>query len=80
MPRRLNLKTKMFVDVVFPDDWKCMTFKDLLATIINCANCGKPIAYGKSRVSNEIREGVNGTGYAICSECFAAESKRNKEV
>ncbi len=80
MPRRLNTRTKMFVDFVFPDNWKCVTFQDLLATIVNCANCGKPVTYGKSRVSSEIRNGINGPGYAICPECFAAESKRNKEV
>ncbi len=78
---KYNQTKGTFEKIELPDDWKCVTFQDLLNTVINCANCGKPILYGKSFVSKEIlKGGINGSGCSVCGECSAKEVRTEKEM
>lgn len=58
-----------------PDGWKCVLRADSEDEMINCAQCGKEIPYGKSCVSMEILTPA-GFGYAVCDDCAHEELER----
>lgn len=77
---KYNQSKRAFERVKLPDNWKCLTFKDILDTTVNCANCGKLIKYADTCVSRELFKGnIDGTGYAVCKDCFRREVRR-KEI
>lgn len=47
--------------------------------IINCAGCGKAVAFGDTYTSFEIHDEV-GFGYGVCAMCHAEEVKRSLET
>jgi hypothetical protein len=46
-------------------------------TVVSCAQCGKQIEFGRSYTSLEVHNSL-GFGYAVCEECYDAESERKK--
>lgn len=55
-----------------PDDWFCVLNLFNMDTIINCASCGKKLAFGDSYTSRSIHNDC-GFGYAICADCMTKE-------
>lgn len=79
--KKYNKERKVFERVEIPDDWKCVTFKELLNTTINCANCGKIVKYADTYISREIFKGnIDSCGCSVCKECFRKESRSRKET
>lgn len=64
-----------YMPYAVPYDWNCVLTHDHWDAKINCANCGKVIAFGDSFTSQEIHNSI-GFGYAVCEDCYQAESKR----
>ena len=58
-----------------PADWNTPMVADHMDEIINCACCGKEVAFGDCFTSRKIF-GVNGIfGFPVCSDCYEKEWK-----
>lgn len=77
--RKYNRNKNVFEKIKIPDEWKCLTFKDILETTVNCANCGKLIKYADTCVSREVFKGnIDSSGCAVCKDCFKKEIRRKE--
>ena len=45
------------------------------STVVACAWCGEPLAYGESYTSRLVHNDL-GFGYAVCPRCYAVERDR----
>lgn len=58
-----------------PDDWNCKTYSTDMDEIVNCAQCGRELPFGKCFTSLEVHTKV-GFGYAVCEPCHGEEFER----
>lgn len=58
-----------------PDDWNCKTYSTDMDEIVNCAQCGAEVTFGKCFTSKEVHTEV-GFGYAVCEPCYEKEMDR----
>ena len=71
-----NYEKGQYDEYTIPDDWNCKLYTDL-DEVINCAACGKKIAFGESYTSLTIH-GVMGFGYPVCAKCHQTELMKEK--
>ena len=67
-----NYKTNKYDRYEVPDDWKVSTLEADMRSIINCAECGKLIAFGQGYTSRKIHT-LFGIGYVVCKDCYDKE-------
>lgn len=73
--RRWNASIKAYEPYAVPDEWNVTTYSEDMAEIVNCAQCGKALAFGKCYASKEVRA-KGGMGYAVCESCSDKEWDR----
>ena len=71
--RKWNYKEGVYKDYIPPCSGEYTVFADLTDEI-NCAACGKKLAFGDAYTSKIIHDGT-GFGYAICQQCSEEEWK-----
>lgn len=50
-----------------------------MTTIVNCAECGKKIQYGKGYTSRFIHTS-GGMGYCVCESCYRKELQKELQI
>ena len=73
-----NYDKKRYEAYEIPEDWRCPLTVDDFAEEVNCAACGKKMAFGGGYTSLEIHTAI-GFGYCVCGECHIEEVKRKLE-
>ena len=72
--RKWNFFTHSYGDPEqLPAEWHTPMVADRMDEIINCACCGKEVAFGDCFTSRKIF-GVNGIfGFPVCGDCYEKE-------
>lgn len=80
--QKWDFEGRVYRPYEIPADWFCVLNTPDMDTVINCASCGKKLAFGDSYTSRCIHN-ATGFGYAVCAGCndkeFAAEKAAYKE-
>ena len=76
--QKWNPKKKEYEPYNVPDDWHVSGYETNMEKTVNCAQCGKPIAFGDGYTSMEVQHKNFGIGYAVCCDCYAKEWERRK--
>lgn len=72
--RRWDYKTSSYLPHLMPaGNYK--TYGEDMDEVVNCAQCGKTLLYGKAYVSMEVHTDM-GFGYAVCGSCYDGEMYR----
>lgn len=82
LAQKWDFKGRIYRPCRIPDNWFCVLYAPNMDDVINCASCGKTLAFGDSYTSRCIHN-LHGFGYMVCAECntkeFAAEQAAYKE-
>ena len=73
--QKWNGKKHKYEDYKIPNDWNVKTYSKNMEEKINCAQCGKKIAFGDCYTSLEIHTEL-GFGYGVCEKCYQKEWQR----
>lgn len=73
-----NPKTHRYYPYSVPDEWNTPLYTSDMEEIVNCAHCGKKIAYGLTHTSKQIHNSF-GLGYSVCPECYKKEWDEENE-
>lgn len=74
-----NHKTREYDYYETPEEWHTPLYTDNMEEIVNCAQCGREIAYGDCYTSREIHNGY-GFGYPVCEDCLKEEWERERNM
>lgn len=64
--RKWNYKANRYDPYEIPDDWN--------VSIVNCAECGKPIMFGQEYTGRKIHM-PSGMRYFVCKDCYDKETE-----
>lgn len=76
--QKYNAEKKEYEEYKVSDNWNVTTFSYDMKEIVNCAQCGRELPYGKCYTSLEVHTEL-GMGYAVCDGCYEAERSRRKK-
>lgn len=77
--KRWNRKKHIYEDYEIPNEWNVKTYSTNMEEKINCAQCGKLLAYGNCYTSLEVHTEI-GFGYGVCEKCYEKEWKRREQA
>ena len=77
--KKWNYQTHQYDDYSMPEDWKVSMYETDMDKQINCAECGKPMKYGESFISQRIYDDAGLFGYAVCWDCNESGLKERVE-
>lgn len=69
-----NISRRQYEEYLIPDNWNVSTYETDMNKIVNCAQCGKELCFGKCYTSKKIHTSI-GFGYGVCEECYQQELK-----
>lgn len=75
--RKWSFSERCYKPYRVPASWRVSTYERDMATAVNCANCGTPIAWGDTYTSMSIHTD-GGMGYGICERCYELEIAARK--
>ena len=76
--RRWDYDKQAYEPYEVPDEWIIRSYGIDLDETINCAQCGREVAFGDCYTSKEIHA-PHGFGYAVCGECYHKERAREEK-
>jgi len=77
MLQKWNPEKRCYEPYSVPGEWNIPLLCDSESEIINCAQCGKRIAYGQSYTSRQVHT-LYGLGYGVCGDCNKRELEEER--
>ena len=75
--QKWNPLTKKYLPYNPPAEWKLRTWCDDMKEVVNCAQCGTGLMYGRGYTSLQIHTEY-GMGYCVCGACYQKELTEEK--
>jgi len=73
-----DFKTREYEPYIPDPSWNIKLISDDMEELIDCANCGTHVIYGRTYTSRAIHTSI-GLGYPVCGACYDKELKLEKK-
>jgi hypothetical protein len=72
------MKTLSSIRLAHPN-WSIVLYTDDMDLRVNCASCGKRLAFGATYTSRQLFTDNGWFGLPVCTDCYAKEIKAWRE-